>query len=124
MNSLKFPKMFEGNSVAVETNSLKATMQDTILLFGSEPGELFGDPFFGLHLKRFMFNQNNYVLRDILIDEIYTKLKVFAPQLDVDRNNIKIIQDGVKLKARFKAINKIDFTTNMYELVLLQEEER
>ena len=32
---------------------------------------MFGDPDFGIRLKRYTFNQNNYILRDVLIDEIY-----------------------------------------------------
>lgn len=123
MNSISFPKMFNSTSTNVVTD-YDATLQDVKLLLCSEKGELFGDPFFGIRLKRYMFNQNNYVLRDILLDEIFTQLVTFAPQLSIERKNIDIIQRGKTIYAKIKAINKVDFTTNTYELVLMQNSER
>ena len=89
MKSIAFPKMFNSNS----TNTVKdmeATRQNTLLLLRSEKGELFGDPYFGLRLKRYIFEQNNYILRDVIIDEIYTQLALFMPQLIVERKDIKM----------------------------------
>ena len=116
--------MFNTSNTRVKDNSFDATMQNLKLLINSEKGEMFGDPFFGIRLKRYAFNQNNYVLRDILIDEIYSQLLVFMPQLTVLRENIKIEQKGNKLTLKIRAINNVDFTTNMYELALFDEEER
>ena len=123
MNSIRFPNMFEGNSTKVVKDKA-ASNQDLKLLLGSEKGELFGDPFLGIRIKKYTFNQHSYILKDILIDEIYTQIKVFAPQLDVNRHDIKIIQRGNKAVAIIKAINKIDFTTDMYDLALFQVDER
>ena len=123
MNSIEFPKMFNTSN----TNIVKdedASMQNLRVLLGCEKGELFGDPFYGIRLKRYIFDQNNFVLRDILIDEIYTQIMVFVPQFTVRRNDIKIIQDGKDVRIRFKALNNLDYTTNMYDLVLFREEER
>jgi len=122
MNSIQFPKIFNNSSTNV-VKDYDATKQDVMLLLCSESGELFGDPFFGVRLKRYTFNQNNYILKDILIDEIYTQLSTFAPQLTLERRDIDIVQKGAKLYCKIKAINKIDFTTNMYELVLLESNE-
>ena len=124
MNSIGFPHMFNTGNTIVVKDSNKATLQDIGLLLSSEKGELFGDPFYGIRLKRFVFEQNNYVLRDILIDEIYTQLLAFQPQITVKRNDIKIEQRGKDIYIRFKAINNLDFTTNMYDLVLFKGEER
>ena len=123
MNSISFPKMFNNTSTNV-VKDYDATLQDVKLLLCSEKGELFGDPFFGIRLKRYMFNQNNYVLRDILLDEIFTQLVTFAPQLSFERKDISIIQRGKTVYAKIKALNKVDFTTNTYELVLMQDGER
>ena len=124
MVSIKFPKMFNTGNTQLTSSDKEASMQSMKLLLACEKGELFGDPFFGLRLRRYMFDQNNTILRDILIDEIYTQLMVFEPQITVKRKDIKIVQEGKDVKIRFKAINNLDFTTNMYELVLFQEEER
>ena len=120
MNSISFPNMFTTTSTLVVKDK-DASMQDLKLLLASEKGELFGDPFFGVRIKKYTFNQNNYVLRDILVDEIFTQVKIFAPQLTVNRNDIKVIQKGNKLYATIKGINKLDFTTDMYQLELFQE---
>lgn len=119
MNSISFPNMFTTSSTLVVKDK-DASMQDLKLLLASEKGELFGDPFFGVRIKKYTFNQNNYVLRDILVDELFSQIKVFAPQLTVNRDDIKITQKGNRLYATIKGINKLDFTTDMYQLELFQ----
>ena len=121
MTSIKFPKMFSPNSTNI-VKDFDATKQNMLLLLHSEKGELFGDPYFGIRLKRYIYDQNNYILKDIIIDEIYTQLALFMPQLRVSRNDIDIVQDKATLYCSFKAINQIDFTTNTYNLVLYDEE--
>ena len=75
MNSISFPKMFKPSATVV-VKDRDASAQDLMLLIASEPGELFGDPYFGVLTEKFMFDQNNYVLRDLLIDELYSKIKI------------------------------------------------
>jgi len=122
MNSIGFPKMFNANSTIVKTG-IEATKTCLHLLLSSEQG-LFGDPEFGVKLKRYTFDQNNYILRDIIIDELYSKITIFCPQLFLERKDIKITQDGSRLYVNIKAINREDFTTNTYDLELLNYEER
>jgi len=124
MKSFEFPKMFNSNSSRMVTD-LDATKQNALLVLKSEKGELFGDPFFGIRLKRYLFEQNNYVLKDIIIDEIYTQLAVFMPQLKVNRKDIKIIQDKEKAKlyCSFKAINKANYEWDTYNLVLFEDDQ-
>lgn len=123
MKSIAFPKMFKGNSTIISTD-LNATKQNTLLLLQSEKGELFGDPYYGLRLKRYIYDQNNYILKDIIIDEIYTQLALFMPQLIVKRNDIKITQDRAKLICTFKARNQANFELDTYSLVLYEEDEQ
>jgi phage baseplate assembly protein W len=86
-------------------------------------GELFGDPYFGVMLKRYMFDQNNYVLRDAIIDIIYTQLAIFIPQIKVRREDISVVQDREKgkLYCEFSGISQIDYTHNTFNLVLLDD---
>lgn len=121
MKSIEFPNMLKSNSTNI-VKDLVATKQNALLLLKTEKGELFGDPYFGIRLKRYLFEQNNYILKDIIIDEIYTQIALFMPQLKVNRDDIKIIQDRAKLYCNFKAINQIDFTTDMYSLTLFDED--
>lgn len=127
MRSIKFPKMFNTNSTNVWKSNeyLSATTQNTILLLHTTRGELFGDPYFGLMLKRFMFDQNNYVLRDQIIDMIYTQLALFIPQVKVKRKDIDIVQDRQKgkLYCHFSGTNQIDYQLNTFDLLLLENNE-
>jgi hypothetical protein len=125
MRSIKFPQMFYTNYTRVWKTEefLEATRQNTELLLQCERGELFGDPYFGILLKRYLFEQNNYILRDILIDVIYTQLAIFIPQLKIERRDIKIVQDKEKgkLYCSFSGINQIDYQVNSMSLVLFED---
>ena len=117
MKSLSFPNMIEHNYVQTVSDR-EATLQNMILLLSSEKGEFKFDPFFGIRLKRYMFEQNNLVLRDILVDEIYEQLSIFMPQLIIRREDIHIEPDKEKLYLTVKARNQKDFKLNSYNLVL------
>lgn len=125
MRSYKFPKMFNSNSSRIwrsdEYN--KATKQNVLLLLQSERGEFICDPYFGILLKHYMFNQNSYILKDMLIDTIYTQIAIFLPQVKISRNSIDIVSDSLKgrLYCRFSGINQIDYTHNTFNLLLFDE---
>ena len=123
MRSIAFPDMFNSNSTNIKKD-FDATRQNAVLLLCCKKGELFGDPYFGLRLKKYLYDQNNYILKDIIIDEIYTQLALFMPQLYVKRNDIKIIQERAKLICRFKATNQANFKTDMYSLVIYNEDDQ
>ena len=125
MRSYKFPKMFKSNSSQIwrEDEYNKATKQNVLLLLQSERGELECDPYFGILLKHYMFNQNSYILKDMLIDTLYTQIAIFLPQVRVSRNAIDIITDKQKgrLYCSFHGINQIDYTHNTFNLLLFDE---
>ena len=127
MRSIHFPHMFNTNSTRVWKSSehLNATKQNTKLVLYSERGELIGYPYFGLMLRHFMFDQNNYILRDQIIDMIYTQLAIFIPQVHVERKDITVFQDREKAKlyCEFSGINQIDYQLNTYQLVLFDSNE-
>jgi len=127
MKSIKFPKMFNTGSTNVwkSTEYHEATVQNILLVLKSTRGELYGDPYFGLMLKKFMFDQNSYILKDRIIDMIYTQLALFVPQIKVKRNDIDIVQDKQrgKLYCNFTAVNQIDYQLDTYNLLLFEENE-
>lgn len=122
MKSLAFPDMLSRNHVQT-VEGRDATLQNMMLFLKSEKGAFKFDPFFGIRLKRYMFEQNNSVLRDILVDEIYEQLEIFMPQLIVKRSDIQITSDRNKVYCSIKARNQLDFQLNTYNLVLMGEEE-
>ena len=72
-----------------------------------------------------MFDQNNYILRDQIIDMMYTQLAIFIPQGHVERKDITVFQDREKAKlyCEFSGINQIDYQLNTYQLVLFDSNE-
>jgi hypothetical protein len=125
MRSYKFPNMFKSNTSEIwnTTEYGKATRQNVLLLLQSERGELICDPYFGILLKHYLFNQNSYILKDILIDTIYNQIAIFLPQVKISRNSIKIISDNLKgrLYCQFSGISQIDYTHNTFNLLLFDE---
>ena len=119
--SISFPKMFNKNTTLVNSDNA-AIMQNLSTLLLSAAGGMKDDPYFGVNLKRYMFDQNNYILRDILIDEIYTQIKVFMPQLQVERKQISLVQQDATVYVKIQALKLDDYTTNMYQLALFSEE--
>ena len=122
MSSIAFPKMFNKTSTNIVTD-LEATKQNGILLLSVETNELFGDPYFGIKARKLLFEQNNVILKDIFIDEIYIKLAVFMPQIILERKDIDIISDRGILYAKFKARNVTSYELDTYQLVLYNENE-
>lgn len=117
MNGINFPRMFRGASTEVVKDT-EATKISLHLLLSSSVNSLFGDPDFGVKIKTFIYDQNNYILRDIVIDEIYTKVATFCPQVYIERKNIIIKQVKNKLYAEIACQNQKDFTLNTYNLIL------
>lgn len=120
MYSISFPEMFS----SARTNLVKdkeATLSNMKLLLASWKKSLFGDPYFGTNLKRFIYEQNNVVLRDLIIDDIYVSLQQFMPQLFVKRKDIKVYGDQYTVYATINCINKLDNEINMYQIDLTTE---
>ena len=119
MKSIAFPNMFTKTKTNT-VNDLEATKQNVKALLSSEKGEFIFDPYFGIRLKRWLFEQNNTILKDIIIDEVYTQVALFIPQVKVQRRDITLVADKQKGKitCHFKGINQIDFSVETYDLVL------
>ena len=118
MRSIQFPNMFTRTTTNV-TEDYFATLQNLKMLLYSNKGELFGDPYFGSNLKRYLYDQNDVILRDILIDDIYTAIITFMPQLRLERSNIMINSEGNKIIVTIAAINRVNYQTDLYNLVLM-----
>lgn len=122
MKSIEFPNMLYHNSVQLVEDK-KATTQNLYLTIGSEKGQFKFDPFFGVRIKRYMFEQNNFVLRDLLLNEIYEQIVYFLPQINIKKSDIKLESEGSTLYATITYRDKIDFTLNTLNLVLFEEQE-
>lgn len=122
MYSLQFPNMFLNNITNI-VEDYDATYSNLRLLLGSNKFSLQGDPYFGTNLKQFIYEQNNTVFRDLLIDEIYIAICTFMPQLHVTRKGIVIKSDQGAVFVTINCINKLNNTTNLYNIKLTDSEE-
>jgi phage baseplate assembly protein W len=121
MYSIAFPNIFKNG---VKTELLKdsdATKNNLKLLLNSERYSLFGDPYYGTALKRMIFEQNSFLLQDIIIDEIYTSILTFMPQIKIERKDISIFTDDYSVHALIKCVNLIDYTVNLYDINLTED---
>ena len=121
MYSIKFPDMLYSTSTKIVSDH-EATLQNMKLVLLSSRNTLFGDPYFGSLWKKLLFEQNNEILRDIIIDDILITLQTFIPQLLVKRENIDIISDKYSIIINIKAINLLDYQTDMYTIKLMEDE--
>ena len=119
MYSLSFPEMFSSDgtrTMIVEDH--QATFSNLKLVLSSTKNSLLGDPDFGCMLKNKLFEQNTIVLQDLVIDDIYTTILTFMPQLTLKRSDITVTSDGVDLFATIQCTNLIDYELDAYTINL------
>lgn len=122
MNAIKFPDMLNNNKASI-VEGIEATAQNLKYLLLSNKLTLLGDPYFGANLQKLLYENNNVVLRDLVVDEIYTAISTFMPQIRVLRKNIDVDSDGNKIIVNIKAQNLLDFSFAEYSVVLTNVEE-
>lgn len=120
MYAISFPKMFSDTKTLLfkDTN---ATASNLWLLLKSDKLSLFGDPYFGTSLKKVIFEQNDSILIDLIVDEIYSTITTFMPQIQVLRNNITLTSNNVDIFCNIKCTDLTDYTTNLYQINLTSE---
>ena len=122
MNAVSFPDMISNNSTNIITDE-DATLQNLKYLILSSKNTLFGDPYFGTNLKKLIFDRNNAVLRDIVIDDLFTAITTFMPQIRVERRNITVESSGSSLYINIRAQNLLDYSFDNYTINMLNVEE-
>lgn len=122
MNAVNFPEMLKNNKTSMIFDR-KATEQNLYNLLMSEKNTMLGDPFFGDNLHRMLFEKNNYVIRDIVLDDIYEAITTFMPQIRVERKNITISSVNSTVYVNIRAQNIVDYTFDDYSINLLNIEE-
>lgn len=122
MYSFNFPEMVSNTNANIIKDH-KATASNLKLLLLSDKYSLFGDPYFGTSLKKLIFEPNNAVLRDLIIDDIYIAILTFMPQVRVERKNITVTSSLGEVYVNIKALNLLDYTVDLYNINLTGAEE-
>lgn len=122
MYSFNFPSML--NTVTSKLiQDKEAIRSNVLLLLQSERKTLFGDPYFGSQLKRMLFEQSTNVIADLVVDELYTTLTTFIPQIFLTRKDITLTCDGTDIYATVKYVFVLDNTIDLYTINLTESEE-
>lgn len=117
MYSIAFPNMFSQTHINLNEDK-EATLCNLKLALGSSIKTLFGDPNYGNRLRERVFDQNNEMLKDLIIDDIYNCILEYIPQLYLKRSNIELTQKNSNVVAQIKCINIIEQELNLYEIDL------
>lgn len=120
MVSIKFPDMLS----SANTNLIQdreATASNLRLMLASWKTSLLGDPYFGTNIKRYIQQQNNIVLEDLIIDDINLAVHDFMPQVAVNRDNIHVTRNRDTINVDINSINLLDSQPDIYNIVLTQE---
>ena len=121
ISSIAFPDMLSSSRMNTVQDT-SATKSNLRLLLLSNKNSLFGDPYFGTELKNVIYSQNGAIIKDLIVDEIYTAVAVFMPQLRVKRDDISVESDGIDIYASFTAFNLLNYTTDLYNVKLTNNE--
>ena len=121
MKSFSWPDIFKGGRVEILSDK-DAIKNNLLLLLGAEKGGLFGDPGFGTLLKRYLYEQNSTVMRDLVREEIYDSIRKYAPQVKVDRTGIVITKNkaSVYITMYYSYIN--ENVSDMFSIEILLDE--
>ena len=76
-----------------------------------------------MDLKKFIYEQNNKVIKDLIIDEIYESILEFMPQIYLTRDDIIITSDGVDIFATIRCTYYLDQKSDLYTINLTNVEE-
>lgn len=120
MYSFNFPEMLTTRQSLVLSDK-SAIQKNLELLFNCEKGMLFGDPYFGCLLKQVYFEQQGSLVKDLIIDEIYTTIITFMPQIYVERKDITLSISGNTIYANLTCTYLLDNTSDLYVIKLTED---
>lgn len=119
MYSFSFPRMLNHTTASLfqDKEAIKSNM---ILLLSSERNTLFGDPYFGCQLKKYLFEQSSSIVVDLLIDQLYTTITTFMPQVFLTRKDISIYVENTTIYAQINYYYVIDNTSDLFTIKLTE----
>jgi len=121
ITSIAFPSMVSGTKTYLVSDH-EATAQNLLLMLKSDRTALFGDPYYGTILKKILFEQNSPIIQDLVIDEIYTDIITFMPQIRVSRNDIHLTATKTDIIVTVQAVNLIDYQIDLFNIKLTNDE--
>lgn len=123
MISVAFPRMFDSRQT-IFVQDHEATLQSLKLLLLSEAKEFIIDPEYGTHLKKLIYEKGNLILVDIIVDDIYQAIRMFMPQISINREDIEVTVDKRDIYVKISCRNLLNYQIDLYEIKLTNTEEQ
>ena len=121
MYSFDFPSMLNSSTAKLKSNK-DAVRSNVLLLLQTEKKSLFGDPYFGVELKKYLFEQSASIVPDLLIDNLMSAIIEFIPQVHITRDDITVTTDGTDIFATIKYVYILDNTVDIYTINLTEND--
>ncbi len=118
MYSLSFPNMIKNNQVQLVKDT-DATQSNLALALLSNKRAFVYDPDFGCALGSMFFNQNNDLIPELVIDQVYSCIVTFMPQLQLSRNDITLVQSSKGVTININTKNILTNEASLYSIKLL-----
>lgn len=122
MYSLNWPNIFTN----AKTNLLQdkeAAKSNLRLVVASEKEKLFGDPYFGTTIRKYMFSQISQPFADLIVDQIYTAIRQYVPQIYCKRENIQLISERGVVYVEIKCQYIYDRELDTYTIELMENQQ-
>lgn len=98
-NSITHPKMISITNGNVDIDKLDTSINRSIaLILLTGKGEVFGNPEFGSNIRKFLFDNYNDNLKELIIDEIIDSVSKWEDRIIINRSDISIEQEDLTLK--------------------------
>lgn len=123
-NSFSHPNMISSSSGGFLSKDDKTLVKQNLrLILSTTRTELYGDPYFGTNLKRLLFDPNDIVLKDLVIDNVFLAIRMYLKEITVARSDITITQHKQMLVCSIKFQYNKDGTNDLYRINLITNEE-
>ncbi len=121
--SFSHPNMISSVSGMFLSKDEKTLIKQNLkLLLLTTKTELFGDPYFGTNLKNLIFEQNDVILKDLAIDDIYSAVKTYMAEITLLRKNIEVEQTRERIDITLKYTYNKDGTNDLLKIKLITDE--
>lgn len=112
-NTISHPECFSivtgMTSLSTGTKSIDECLG---LLIRTSKGELLGDPAYGTNLMKYIYEPNDLILRDMVIEDLTTAIKNYETRIIVASSDIEVVIDKEYM---YITINYLMKNTGTYE---------
>jgi uncharacterized protein len=82
---------------AMNNNTRDAVKTEIVLLLLTKKGERWYAPEYGTNLRRFLFDMNDQITEDLIINDIKTSVAKFLPRITISSINVEPTKNNTQL---------------------------